>query len=218
MIKGVIFDVDGTLLDTERIYMYAWNQAARQAGYELSDAVLLKTRAVSRSIAIRIFKEAMGQDFPYMDIQPERVRIAEEVIAKTNNLLKPGVAMTLGDLKQRGIPMAVASSTNREKTVAHLEHAGLIGYFDAVVGGDMIEKGKPEPDIFLKAAQMLGLQPQYCAVVEDSPAGIPAAYAAGMMPVLIPDCVPENPQTKAMCAAVLVSMEQLLPLLNDQLN
>ena len=73
----------------------------------------------------------------------------------------------------------------------------------------MIENGKPAPDIFLKAATMLGLAAENCVVIEDSPAGITAAFRGGMMPVLIPDCVPENPETKAMSAVVLKSMEQL---------
>lgn len=209
MIKGVIFDVDGTLLNTERIYMTAWKQAGRNAGYDIPDEVLLSTRAISSRAANSIYKEAMGEDFNYMDLYAERVRIAEAVISKTEDLLMPGVLDTLNWLKEKGIAMAVASSTVLEKTVSHLDHGKLLTYFDAVVGGDMIEKGKPSPDIFLKAADMLGLQPEECAVVEDSPAGIRAAWAAEMIPVLIPDCVPENPETKAMSAVVLKSMKDL---------
>lgn len=197
--------------------MRAWKQAAKNAGYDLPDEVLLKTRAISRKIADRIFKDAMGEDFCYMDLYDERVRIAETFIAQTDNLLKPGVADTLDWLKTRGIPMAVASSTVLEKTESHLGHAGLLPYFDAVIGGDMVNNGKPAPDIFLKAAAMLQLQPEECVVVEDSPAGIQAAFSANMMPVLIPDCVPMTPQMKAMSAAVLNSMEQFVPFLEKYL-
>ena len=214
MVKGVIFDVDGTLLNTERIYMAAWKEAGRLAGYDIPDEVLLKTRAISSKAAHRIYKDAMGEDFNYMDLHAERVRIAEEVIAGTDDLLMPGVANTLQWLKEKGIAMAVASSTVLEKTVSHLEHARLLSWFDAVVGGDMVENGKPAPDIFLKAAQLLDLQPEECVVVEDTPAGIRAAHAAKMIPVLIPDCVPENPETKALSAVVLNSMEQLADFLN----
>ena len=105
--------------------------------------------------------------------------------------------------------MAVASSTAYDQTVAHLDHAGLLGYFQVIVGGDMIRRGKPNPDIFLKAAELLGADPKDCVVVEDSPAGIKAAYAAGMKPVLIPDVVPANAETNALSAAVIEEISQL---------
>lgn len=215
MVKAVIFDVDGTLLNTERIYMWAWKEAGRLAGFDISDDVLLATRAISRRDAIAIFQKALGPDFAYDAIYQDRLALSEGYIAQSTDLLMPGVAQTLETLKAMGIPMAVASSTNREKTVAHLEHAGLLGYFSAVVGGDMVTKGKPAPDIFLLAAQLLGQEPCQCMVVEDTPAGIRAAIAANMQPVLIPDCVKPDPSLVPQCRAVLDSMAQLPALIRE---
>ena len=209
--KAIIFDVDGTLLDTEKIYMQAWREAGALFGYTVTEEVLMKTRAVSKAIAVKAFMDGLGEDFHYEDVRRERMRIGESMIysAEPAQLQKPGALEVLELLKSQGIPMAVASSTAYEQTVSHLDHAGLLGYFQVVVGGDMIQRGKPNPDIFLKAAELLGAAPKDCMVVEDSPAGIKAAYAAGMKPVLIPDVVPANAETIALSVVVLEKISQL---------
>ena len=187
MLKAVIFDVDGTLLDTERIYMQAWKDAAAELGYVMTDELLRKTRAVDAKVAARIFEEEIGNGFSYAETRPIRVRIAEEIIERESPILKPGVLALLTFLQQKGIRLSVASSTNTKTTKEHLAINGIADRFEVIVGGDMIEKGKPNPDIFLKAAQLLGEAPEDCIVVEDSPAGIRAGNAAGMKAVLVPD-------------------------------
>ena len=187
MIKAVIFDVDGTLLDTERIYMKAWKEAAAEAGYVMPDVVLQKTRAVNTKDAARIFEEEIGNGFSYQAVRPIRVRIAEEIIKRESPILKPGVLELLAFLEEKGIRLSVASSTNRQGTREHLAESRILDRFEVVVGGDMVTNGKPHPDIFLKAAEALGAAPEECIVVEDSPAGIRAAHAAGMKAVLVPD-------------------------------
>ena len=213
MVKAVIFDVDGTLLNTERIYMQAWKEAGAQAGFDVPQEVLLRTRAIHKADAIKIFQEALGPTFDYEALHPVRTAISEALIAKSTNLLLPGVKETLEALKSKGCPMAVASSTGYKKTAEHLEHAGLLHYFDAVVGGDMVERGKPNPDIFLKAAELLGIAPEDCLVVGDTPADIKAATAAGMRRILIPDCVQPDETIRAMSHHVLDSMHQLVGIL-----
>ena len=187
MIKAVIFDVDGTLLDTERIYMKAWKEAAAEAGFVMPDSVLQKTRAVNTKDAARIFEEEIGNGFSYQAVRPIRVRIAEEIIRRESPILKPGVLELLAFLEEKGIRLAVASSTNQQGTREHLAESRILDRFEVVVGGDMVTNGKPHPDIFLKAAETLGTAPEACIVVEDSPAGIRAAHAAGMKAVLVPD-------------------------------
>lgn len=220
MIKAVIFDVDGTLLDTETIYMRAWREAAAVFGYPMPDEALKKTRAIRAAIAIPIFREYCGADFPYEDVRVERVRIAEEIIGASSpeELCKPFARQLLDLLRARSIPMAVASSTGKQKTIEHLLHAGLLDYFCAIVGGDMVSRGKPEPDIFLKAAALMGIPPQDCLVVGDSPADVFSGSAAGMQIALIPDAVPANDQTTALSWKVLPDLQALWDVLKAELS
>lgn len=209
MLKAVIFDVDGTLLDTERIYMQAWKDAAAELGYTMTDALLRKTRAVDTKIAAKIFEEEIGNGFSYEQARPIRVRIAEEIIARESPILKPGVLELLQFLEDNGIRLAVASSTNTKTTREHLAASGIAHRFQVIVGGDMITNGKPNPDIFLKAAELLGLAPEECIVVEDSPAGIRAGVAAGMKVVLVPDQAVITQEIRDVSDAVLESLLEM---------
>lgn len=212
MKQAVIFDVDGTLLDTERIYMEGWRQGGALMGYPVPDAALVRTRAVSKEVAIPIYQAYCGADFPYEEIRAHRTRIAEEIIAASTpeQLWMPGVRETLEALRQKGYRMAVATSTKLEFTLAHLKQAGLLEYFQAVVTGEMVENGKPAPDIFLLAAERLGCDPKECVAVGDTPADVLAGSAAGMEVYLIPDQVPANPETRARSRRVLEHLGQLI--------
>lgn len=209
--KTIIFDVDGTLLDIERLYMDAWKEAGKGFGYEISQEVLLQTRAVNGAVADACFRRAYGEDFPIDDIYEERVKLSEKWICEKSaeELHKPFALQTLQTLKEQGYTLAVASTTGTQKTLDHLSHTDLLSFFQTVVCGDMVAHGKPEPDIFLKAAELCGEDPKNCLVVGDSPADVNAATAAGMKVILIPDQVPLNPQTQALSWKVLENMQQV---------
>lgn len=217
MKKTIIFDVDGTLLDSEKIYMRAWKEAGAKYGYTITDEALLKTRAVDSKVANAVFLSYCGEDFPLETVRQERIRISEKLIAQApeTELLKPYAREILEYLREEGYPMAVASSTALETTKDHLAHAGLLEFFPVVVCGDMVEHGKPAPDIFLKAAQQSGASPADCIVVGDSPADVGAAWAAGIPMVLIPDQVPLNPDTQSKSRYVLQDLSQLRSVLEE---
>ena len=209
--RTILFDVDGTLLDTEKIYMQAWREAGALHGYTVTEDALMRTRAVNVKLAAEIFRKYCGEDFDYDKVRVDRTEISERIIAESTPevLLKPGAVEVLTLLKSQGRTIAAASSTSYQKTVDHLKHAGLLHFFDVIVGGDMVTCTKPDPEIFLKAAGLCGALPTDCVVVGDTPADVLAGSAAGMDVVLIPDQVPPNEQTTALSRVILNSLSQL---------
>ena len=211
MIKTVIFDIDGTLLNTEPVYMQAWMEAGKLFGYNVTREALLQTRAVSKQIAMERLRACCGADFPYDTVRKERVRIAEELFRVTppEQLRMPGALELLQWLRELGITLAAATSTERDQTAAHLAQGQLTEFFSGVICGDMVKKGKPDPEIFLKAAELAGADPKDCLVVGDTPADVLAAYAAGMRMALIPDQVAPTKELKERCFVCLEELGQL---------
>ena len=191
--------------------MAAWRHAARQLGFTMSEEYLQKTRGLNVNDAIALFSEYFDTAHTYQEVRRIRTVVAEDLIAKTEGaaLLKPFAREALDELDRMGIPKAVATSTEKSKNEAHLRHADLLGRFPVMIAGDMVTNGKPNPDIFLAAAAQLGADPADCVVVEDSPAGIEAAFRAGMRSVLIPDCVKPDAKTLERANARLSSLEEL---------
>lgn len=209
--KTIIFDIDGTLLNTERIYMEAWRRAGQEFGFQVTEEALLQTRAVNTAVAKEVFHKLISPDFPFDTVRVRRIALAEAMIAETpaETLQMPGAEALLRQLRQEGYTIAAASSTDLKKTEAHLTHTGLLSFFHAVVCGDMVTHSKPDPEIFLKAASLVGADPKDCLVVGDTPADVFAAHAAGMKMVLIPDQVPANDQTKPLSYRILSGLEEV---------
>lgn len=187
MIKAVIFDMDGTLIDTEKYYRIFWPKALAEFGYSMSDEQALAMRSLGQPFAPKQLKGWFGEDFDYPAVRACRKRLMEEALDRDGIALKPGVVETLQSLKERGITTAIATATDLERTYKYLDKVGLKGYFDRIISATMVKEGKPSPDIYSYACEQLGLPPGECMAVEDSPNGVLSAYRAGCKVVMVPD-------------------------------
>ncbi len=187
MIKAVIFDLDGLILDTEKLLVKFWCQAANEAGFPMQTEHALHIRSLGRKFAIPYLSEVFGPEFDYINIRSRRMELMAEHIHEHGLEKKPGLEELLNFLQKNRIPAAVATATDKLRAEKYLQQTGLLHYFSSVICAAMVENGKPKPDIYLFAASRLGLKPQECMALEDSPNGVRAASAAGCVTVMIPD-------------------------------
>ncbi len=186
-IKAVIFDMDGLLLDTEKLLVKFWVQAANEAGFPMKREDALSIRSLHRSFAVPFLRGRFGGEFDYDKIRSRRMELMKGYLSENPLELKDGAAELLEALKERGILAAVATATDYERTKDYLTRVGIFGRFDKIVCAAMVERGKPEPDIYIYAAEQLGLAPGECAALEDSPNGVMSAARAGCKTIMIPD-------------------------------
>lgn len=189
MLKAIIFDMDGILFDTEIMSSKAWFQIAKERG--LGDITQLTNDCIGRNrtdISLQ-FKKKFGEDFDAEEFLTTGRKIMQDWIDKDGLPLMTGTKEILEYLKKNDYTVGVASSSSRKTIMSHMEKSGLGDYFQAIIGGDMVTLSKPKPDIYLKACEAIGMEPEQVIAVEDSPNGIRAAYAAGMKPVMIPDLI-----------------------------
>lgn len=187
MIQAVIFDMDGTLIDTEKYYRIFWPRALAEFGYHMTDEQALSLRSLGRPFAPARLKEWFGEELDYYAVRQKRKDMMEACLDREGIRRKPGALELVQRLKAGGITTAIATATDLERTQKYLKLTGLEGYFDRLISATQVAEGKPSPDIYLYACEQLGLAPENCLAVEDSPNGVLSAYRAGCKVVMVPD-------------------------------
>ena len=212
-IKAVIFDLDGTLTDTEKFYQKAWPEALAHFGYNCEPWMPLELRSLGRPYAPERFREWFGQDFDYNEVREYRKAIVAEMINAQGIPLKPGAKEILVWLRGKGILTCIATANDYERTKGYLLKLGLFDNFDRIICSDMVKLGKPAPDIYAYACEQLELSPDRTFAVEDSPNGVTSAYLAGCNVIMVPDLTqPDEELSKKLYAKVdcLLDIRNLL--------
>jgi len=206
--QAVVFDMDGTLLDTESVFKTIVFEVCTELGFEMTDAVHMSMVGGSHERTSQLLIEAYGVTFPYA-LFDERCRLIMHERSHAGVPVKPGARELIGELRARGIPAAVATSSRNPHAQNHLGAAGLLDLFETVVTRDDVVNPKPHPEPYLTAARRLGIDPLHCLALEDSNAGVRAAHAAGMQTVMVPDLVRPDDAVRALGVAVMESLDHV---------
>jgi len=215
-IDAVLLDMDGTLLDTERVYLESLIAALGACGY--TDNILTLGHAMvgmPASDCEAMLLDRYGEHFPLADLNAAFSSRRDEIF-RAGIPLKPGAAELLDALHGHGYPMAIVTSSSRRTAEEHLTLAGIRGRFEVVLTRDDVVRGKPSPDLYLLAAKQLGFPPACCLAIEDSNPGVAAAHAAGAITVMVPDIVPPTAASHARCAAVLPDLSAVVATLRER--
>lgn len=208
MVTTVIYDMDGTLVDSERLSLIAWKRSIEEFGSPFPTSVVETFIGRNRADILAIVAEQTGSEELALKIYDRHIDFFVD-LCETDLELKPGAVESLNALREAGLRVGLATSAGRDRVGGRLGRFGLEDGFDAITCGDEVSHSKPEPDIFLEAARRLGAEPAACVVVEDSFNGVRAGRAAGMHVFMVPDILQPTEEIAGLCDAVLPSLNEL---------
>ena len=185
--KAVVFDMDGLMFDTERVFAMAWDYVGEEMGLGKAGYMGLKTLGLNVEKSQQVWKEEFGDKYDPITMRKLTKEFLTKYYSENKVPVKKGLYILLEYLKGAGYKLAVASSSPKWEVEDHMKDAGVFDYFDAIVCGDMVSKSKPEPDIYLRACEALQVSPKNTYALEDSRNGLLSAYRAGCKVIMVPD-------------------------------
>jgi len=214
--KAVVFDMDGLMFDTERVFIKAWDYAGEKMGLGKTGYMTLKTLGMNVNLSKQVWIAEFGDRYNEEELRKYSKEFLNDYYAKNRVPVKKGLYVLLDYLKNNGYKLAVASSTNQRDVVHRLKDAGVYDYFEAVICGDMVTKSKPEPEIYLKACEAIGVEPEEALALEDSKNGLLSAYRAGMKVIMVPDLWEADEEVKAFLWTMCEDLEEVKGFLEKQ--
>lgn len=186
-IRGILFDMDGVVIDSERLFTRFWMASAADLGFPMTRDQALQLRSLRREQGIEKMHAFFGPTANFDEIRAHRIELMEAHIAEYGVDEKSGIRELLAFLKENGIPCAITSSSALPVIRERLGRLGILEDFTALCSGKDVPNGKPFPDIYLAGAAAIGVAPENCLAIEDSPTGLESAWRAGCMTVFVPD-------------------------------
>ena len=215
-IRGILFDMDGLVLDSEILFTRFWREAANALGYPMTVEQSYGMRSLGKKLGQPYLESLFGPGIDYATVREKRIELMSAYVEVHGIAPKPGIYDLLDYLEAQGIPAAIASSSPMDAIEKHLSAANLLHRFQKVCSAHSIPNGKPAPDIYLLAAAELGLKPEECLALEDSPTGILAGYRAGCLPVMIPDLDQPGEDTEKLLFAKADSLADIIDIVKAQ--
>ena len=215
-IRGILFDMDGLVLDSESLYTRFWREAAQALGYTMTVEQSLGMRSLGKKLGQPYLESLYGPGIDYTTLRNKRIELMEVYVDQHGIAPKAGIYELLDYMEANGIAAAITSSSPMESIERHLAAVNLLHRFQKFCSGHNIPNGKPAPDIYLLGAKELGLKPEECLALEDSPTGVLSAYRAGCLPVMIPDLDQPGEETQKILFAKADSLAHVIDILKQQ--
>lgn len=217
-LEAVVFDMDGLMFNTEWVIRYSWEVTGKEMGYENFGQNIFNALGMNYNRRKEYFLGKYGEDFDFEGFVDRYREVSTSYIRENGTPVKKGLYNILKFLKEKGIKMAVATSSSKKFAMDKIIDVGIEDYFDVIVCGDMVTKSKPDPQIYKMACDKLGVDYNRCVAFEDSPNGIRSSSAAGMNPIMIPDLVADAPEdVEEMLVAKLESLDKAVEFLEKEI-